>query len=292
MKVAGFTFIRNAIRYDYPIVEAIRSILPLCDYVVVAVGKSEDETLALVRGIVSDKIRIIETEWDDTLRDGAVLANETDKAFDAILDDVDWCIYIQGDEVLHEKYYETIKNALKKWKNDPNTEGVLLKYRHFYGSYDYIGTSRGWYRREIRIIKNTKSIRSYRDAQGFRKNDKKLKVRLVDAYMHHYGWVRPPEAQQLKQRNFNKYWHSEAYIQEKIPNVEAFDYGNVYGLTRYEGTHPAVMQPRVEALNWQFSFDPTLRKPPLKERFSKWIEDLTGWRMGEYKNYDLMENDE
>ena len=61
MKVAGFTFIKNALIYDYPIVEAIQSILPLCDEVVVAVGKSEDKTLELIQSIHPSKIRIIET---------------------------------------------------------------------------------------------------------------------------------------------------------------------------------------------------------------------------------------
>ena len=45
MKVTGFSFVKNAIIYDYPVVEAIRSILPICDVFVVAVGKSDDETL-------------------------------------------------------------------------------------------------------------------------------------------------------------------------------------------------------------------------------------------------------
>ena len=40
MKVTGFTFIRNAVINDYPIAEAINSILPLCDEVVVALGNS------------------------------------------------------------------------------------------------------------------------------------------------------------------------------------------------------------------------------------------------------------
>ena len=44
MKVTGFTFIRNAVKFDYPVVEAITSILPLCDDFVVAQRKSEDET--------------------------------------------------------------------------------------------------------------------------------------------------------------------------------------------------------------------------------------------------------
>jgi len=70
MKVAGFTFVRNALKYDYPVVQAISSILPLCDYVVVAVGKSEDATLDLVRSINDPKIHILETEWDDSLREG------------------------------------------------------------------------------------------------------------------------------------------------------------------------------------------------------------------------------
>jgi hypothetical protein len=45
LQISGFTFVRNAIKYDYPIVEAVRSILPLCDEVVVAVGDSDDDTL-------------------------------------------------------------------------------------------------------------------------------------------------------------------------------------------------------------------------------------------------------
>lgn len=49
MKVCGFTFIRNAEKYDFPIVEAITSILPICDKFVVAVGESEDNTRAIIK---------------------------------------------------------------------------------------------------------------------------------------------------------------------------------------------------------------------------------------------------
>lgn len=292
MTVAGFTFIRNALTYDYPIEAAIRSILPVCDFVVVAVGKSEDATLELIQSIDNQKIRIIETEWDDTLREGGrVLAVETDKAFDAIgVDEADWCFYIQGDEVLPDNTAKMIRQALKKWKNDKNTEGVLFKYRHFYGSYDFVGQSRKWYRREVRIIKNDKTIRSYRDAQGFRKNDRKLKVREIDAYIHHYGWVKDPRAQQLKQLNFNKLWHSDAVVSTMVADVAVFDYSQIDDLKRFDAPHPEVMQARVAALNWQFSFDPTERKLSVKERLSRFIEGLTGWRFGEYKNFRKIGN--
>ena len=82
MKISGFTFVKNALIYDYPIVEAILSILPICDDFVVAVGKSDDNTLELIKYIHPEKIRIVETEWDESMREGGqVLADETDKAF-------------------------------------------------------------------------------------------------------------------------------------------------------------------------------------------------------------------
>ncbi|HOG19509.1 MAG TPA: hypothetical protein PKW37_03600, partial [Salinivirgaceae bacterium] len=146
MKVTGFTFIRNAVKYDYPVVEAIKSILPICDNFVVAVGKSEDSTLDLIRSIDATKIKIIETVWDDSLREGGkVLADETNKAFAAIDTDTDWAFYIQGDEVVHEKYLDTIKSAMSKYKDNPKVDGLLFKYKHFYGSYDYVGSSLKWY---------------------------------------------------------------------------------------------------------------------------------------------------
>ncbi len=137
MKISGFTFIRNAIKNDYSIVEAITSILPICDEFVVAVGQSEDHTLGLIQGIKSDKIRIIETIWDDTKREGGhVFALETDKAYQAISPDADWAFYIQGDECVHEDDLNGILEAIKEHQENPEVEGLLFKYRHFYGSFD------------------------------------------------------------------------------------------------------------------------------------------------------------
>ena len=285
MIVAGFTFIRNAIKYDYPIVEAIKSILPLCDYVVVAIGDSDDRTEELITGLNEKKIRIIHTVWDESVPNGGVLAVETNKAFDAIGDDADWCFYIQGDEVFNSEQTNIVRASMLKYKDNAQTQGLLFHYRHFYGSYDYIGTARGWYRHEIRIIKNDKKIRSYRDAQGFRIEGKKLRVRLIDAYIHHYGWVRNPEAQQRKQLNFNKYWRTNEWISENVPDVESFDYSQVDGLSLYIGNHPEVIQPRIQKLNWKFTFDPTRQSPFLRKRILMWIEQKTSWRIGEYRNF-------
>ena len=178
MKVCGFSFVRNAAKFSYPVVEAIQSVLPMCDAFIMSVGNSEDGTMELIRSIDSDKIRIIESVWDDRKRkNGEVLAEETNKVFDQIPEEYDWAVYIQADEVLHEKYHPVLTEAMERWHDRTEVEGILFKYLHFFGSFDYHADSRSWYRNEIRIIKNYKQIRSYKDAQGFRIDGRKLNVK-------------------------------------------------------------------------------------------------------------------
>lgn len=286
MKVAGFTFIRNAIKYDYPVVEAITSVLPVCDEFIVAVGRSDDETLQLIKNINSPKIKIIETVWDDTLREGGqVLADETNKALKAVSADTTWAFYIQADECIHEKYLPAVKEAMLKWKDDRQVEGLLFNYLHFYGSYDYIGDSRKWYRKEIRIIRNNSGITSYRDAQGFRKDGEKLKVKPIDAFVYHYGWVKPPQLQQAKLEVFNRLWHDEEWMKKNIKQANEFDYSQIDSLAQFKDTHPAVMLQRIKNKNWKFTFDHSRKKLSLKSRVLMLIEQTMGWRIGEYKNY-------
>lgn len=290
MKVSGFTFVRNAVQYDYPVVEAITSILPLCDEFIVALGNSEDTTKELILSIGSPKIRIIDTVWDDSLREGGqTFALETNKAFDGISPDSDWAFYIQGDEVVHEKYHETIRQAMERYKDDSQVEGLLFNYLHFYGSYDYVGDAYRWYRREVRIIKNDKSIASYKDAQGFRKKPNiKINVKLIDAFIYHYGWVRDPRAMQGKQRSFNHFYFDDEWIDKHVGDSEAFDYSGIDALRPFEGTHPLVMQPRIDAMNWKFDHDISKNNLKLKDRTKRFIERLTGWRMGEFRNYKII----
>ncbi|MDI9309709.1 MAG: hypothetical protein QM535_05805 [Limnohabitans sp.] len=289
MKVAGFTFIRNAVKNDYSIVEAITSILPICDEFIVAHGNSDDETQALLESINSPKIKIIRTIWDDSVREGGrTFALETDKAFEAISPDVDWAFYIQGDECVHEKYLPLIKKEMENSLHDKSVNGLLFNYKHFYGSYDFFAHSRRWYRREIRIIRNLKGMHSYKDAQGFRFNNEKIKVKHIDAYIYHYGWVKPPGGLTNKVRNFNTFYtQDDNWIEEKYPVSSEFDYGNADRLLKFEETHPAVFQDRVTKSNWKFDFDPTQlsKKMPFRRKLLAFIEDTFGARLFEYKNY-------
>jgi hypothetical protein len=289
MKVCGFTFVRNAVKYDYPVVESIKSILPVCDKVIVCVGNSEDNTRGLIESISDAKIEILDSVWDDTLRTGgAVLAVETNKAFDAISNEYDWAFYIQADEVVHEKYLPLIKEGMQKYLNNRRVEGLLFKYTHFWGNYQYVGNSRRWYRNEIRIIRNNKQIRSYKDAQGFRISDRKLNVKKVDASIFHYGWVKNPNLIREKALNFNKYWHSDEWIEDKIKNELIGDLNNIDSLTIFHGTHPEVMFNRIAKKDWSFEFDVQKKNLGMKKQILLFIEKYTGKRLFEYKNYKVI----
>jgi glycosyltransferase involved in cell wall biosynthesis len=288
LKVSGFTFIRNAILLDYPIVASIQSILPLCDEVIVAVGNSDDDTLGLIQNI-DPKVKIIQTTWDDSLREnGRVLAVETDKALAAIDPAADWAIYIQGDEVMHQDDHLHILKAMTRFQHDQDLDGLLFDYLHFYGSYDYIGVSNNWYKKEIRIIKPGRGIFSFRDAQGFRKTpDQKLKVASANACVFHYGWVKDPWSMQRKQERFHKLWHDDAWLEKNIKEAEAFDYeDHIHELARFDGTHPQWINERLSERNWNFDVDISRRKRTLKNR----LKNILKW-MGidtNYANYTLI----
>ena len=105
MKVSGFTFLRNGQKLGYPFVASIRSVLPLVDEFVVALGASEDDTEKLVREIGDPKIRIIPTQWNERIRSdysvkGYVYGQQ--KSIALFNCTGDWAFYLEGDELVHE----------------------------------------------------------------------------------------------------------------------------------------------------------------------------------------------
>ena len=286
VKISGFTIVRNGIKLDFPLEASIRSILPVCDEVVVNVGESEDETLDLVRSIGDPRIRIIETEWDMTQRN-SVLGQETLRAMRACR--FPWGIYIQADEVLHERGAEELARAIQQHDADPVVEGLLVKYVHFYGDPNTIATNRRWYRREVRAVRLDPAldIRPYQGAQGFRVGPeyRKIRARLTGAEMFHYGWARPAQALKGK-RDLDHTMYPWRVKQHHKPLLPWFP-----GLRPFTGSHPAVVQGWADAR----AHDPERMVQPPKfglehVRFylSDVIERLTGARVFEFRNYKLV----
>jgi glycosyltransferase involved in cell wall biosynthesis len=285
VKVSGFTIVRNAVRLDFPLVESIRSILPICQEVVVNVGESEDDTLALVQSIGDPKIRVLETRWDSSKRDLA-FGEETLRAMRACRHP--WGVYIQADEVLHEDGAIELRRAIEENDGDPRVEGLLVRYLHFYGGLDTIATHRRWYRREIRAVRLDPQVdvRPYQGAQGFRVGPqfRKIRARLTGAQMFHYGWGRPAKALQAKRLVTRGFFpHKEPDTAPLLPWMP--------GIQPFNGQHPAVAREWVEARR----HDPERRIAPrffhpqhVRLYISDAIERLTGHRVFEFRNYTLV----
>ena len=141
MKISGFTIVRNAVKFHYPVVASITSILPICDEFIVNVGDSDDGTLELVRSIKDPKIKIIQTVWDMT-QGSAVLSEQTNIAFSHCAGD--WAFYLQTDEVVHEADLPRLRSCMRRYWHDPSVDALRFKWLHFYGSYYRYRIDHGW----------------------------------------------------------------------------------------------------------------------------------------------------
>lgn len=298
MKVSGFSYIRNGFEFGYPFLESIQSVLPFVDEFVMAVGDSTDGTREAILALNNPKIKIVDTTWDMTLREGGKLfAQQANIALDNITGDIGF--HIQADEVLHEEDSTIITSAINQLKNDTKIEGILFDFLNFYGGFHYIGSTRKWHRREIRIIRNKKNIRSYRDSQGFRfypsyqdwQQDhpgRALKVLYAPIRVFHYSYARNPKLMQKKSNFFNSFWHDDNWLKKHLPKKEEFDYNMVDAVKLFTGKHPKLMLEKVAKQDWDFKFDPKKSKFSAKGKLLHIIEKNTGYRIGEYKNYRII----
>lgn len=302
MKVSGFTYMRNSFIYGYPVIESIKSILPLCDEFIAVVGKSTDGTREAIEAIGSPKIRIIDTEWDPAMtKEGKIFAQQANIGLKAISSDSDWALHIQSDEVIHEDDLPEIRKAMEDNLHNKQVEGFLFNFVHFIGDYKHIGPTRKWHSREIRVLRNDPRYFSYRDSQGFRKytseeaynsgeKGEKLWVKRLNARIFHYSYCRNPYLLNSKSRKFQSYYNaSQASVNDYAEQGEPFDFHSVVDiLAPFTGTHPAVMQECIARQDWEFNYDPSKGYFKPRHRFLHEIEKITGWRIGEYKNYKLI----
>lgn len=251
MRISGFSFARNAVKLDYPLREALLSVLPAVDELVVAVapGDRADDTRGLVASIDDPKVRIVDAVWDDARRQLAY-SDLTNIALDACTGD--WCLYVQADEVLHEDDVPVVRERCAELLDDRRVEGMLFEYLHFFGDYEHVQRGQGWYPREIRLVRNGVGIRSVRDAQSFRRGkERRLAVARSGARIFHYGWARHPERMQAKVEAFWSHRVSPAEVEARCGNGRVLDYGPLGRLPRWEGEHPRVMRERIARMDWK-----------------------------------------
>jgi hypothetical protein len=287
MKISGFTIIRNAVKLDYPFIESIKSVLPVCDEFIISIGQCDDATETYLRTIDDPKIKIIYSPWNLENRvAGTELAIQTNIAMKHITGD--WGFYIQADEVLPDGYVDAVKANCEKYLNDSEVEGLVFEYVHFYGNYNYVCIGRNWYRREIRIVRTGIGVESYADAQGFRIKGRKLNSKKINVPIYHYGYVRKPEGHKNKNLEMSKFWHSDEEINKRFDASKPFIYENTQTLVPFKGVHPKIMEPRIAEVDWQFIYDAKNVKRKFKNVILDKYEALTGKRLFEFKNYKII----
>lgn len=285
MFVSGFSIVRNAVKYRYPVEAALRSIAPLCDEIVVNVGDSTDETLEVVRGIGDPKIRILESVWGDEVVVGNRMHSvQTNRALDECRGT--WCLYIQADEVLHEEDRPRVRAAMERYAGDTRVDGLVFDYLHFYGSFDWVGVGRRWYRREVRVVRKASGVRSVGGAQGFRVDGGKPRAALTGARIFHYGWAKRPEVALQKRLQ----WYRFA----RNPNWQSrprYSFRRLPGVRRFRRTHPAIMRDWIERYGWEFdprAYPRDWSWKSVKAIASDAVERATGWRLFEHRNFELI----
>jgi glycosyltransferase involved in cell wall biosynthesis len=300
--ISGFSMCRNADSLYYPVKESIESVLPIVDEFVVAIGEGYvgDKTRELIASINSPKIKIIDTVWDtDKFKYGSVHAQQTEIAMKACSGD--WLLYLQADEIIHERDHSEIVEACRSCLNEKKVDGFLFNYLHFWGDFDHLQDSHVWYDREIRIVRNDPSIHSWKSAQSFRrysnfdeskylnkKGTQKLNVKCLKANIYHYGWVRPPALMTKKINALDKI-HSH----QKERQLKPFSYGDLSKISKFTGTHPIVMNKWIEQSSWENDGSPSpdyLRHNELNAKVLTWIEKnfLGGKRIFSNHNFNKL----
>lgn len=289
MKISGFTFLRNGQKLGYPFVESLRSVLPLVDEFIIALGPCDDDTEKMLREIGDPKIRIIPTQWNEKIQNdysikGFVYGQQ--KSIALFNCTGDWAFYVEADEVIHENDLPKIRAAMEKHLDNPRVEALAFDFLHFYGNANTYAWSPRWYRSEVRIIRNTIPAWSteslYFNVVETHKKSRHPRAAHTGATVYHYGWVRSETQMNLKASAARNYGHDYTAAPKNYAQVDPAT------LKLFTGTHPKTMRDWLPKVGGIFQADPNykLSRREKKHRLMLKLEKWFGFRFNK-KHYRL-----
>jgi len=224
MKLAGTTFIRNGVQYDYSFKETILSLLECCDHVFVVEAGSDDGTAEILNTLPSENLTIItrtKQEWDGQKGTGyAKLCYFTDIAIQAAREaGYEYHLYVQCDEIIHEKSYPFIREAISM-----DAPGYMIKRVNLWAS--------PYYKLDVpveRLPCSTDIIRLAKTDYKAHGDAESLAVPFADiSYLnqiriYHNGFVRKREVMINKIKNMQQGVFEMIDYDKKLDQCEMFD---------------------------------------------------------------------
>jgi hypothetical protein len=297
MKLSGFTFVRDAVKCEYPAVESISSILPIVDEFVVNIGLPDiDGTVDLIQSIKDPKIKIIQNQWNPNLRTGGyVFAQQTNIALFNCMGK--WAFYLQTDEVIHEEDHSIIMDYVDRYIDDDRVEGLALKQLNFWGDYQTVlSVYPKWERRRCWIVKPHRFILSAGDAARFtvhpkfKENGRRLRAVEMDARLFHYHGIKSKKGLESKYRSARQYW-GEGRVSDQ--EVDFYKFYPRQFVSEYQGSHPKVMEDLIRkheskldhsSPQWRMELTPTEKKQWRKHKFLQYLPE----RFAVKRRYELV----
>ena len=152
--ISGFMIVKDVVKQGYPFVEAVASVLPICDEFLISEGYSSDSTFEIVEQLakLNRKIKVLRQEWPVSRR-YSILAEVTNALRRKCR--FEYMFSIQANEIVHEDSLGYIRSLSQIF---PNVQTFSFPFWHFIQRYKFYEDYR------LRFSKNLVGIEATGDA--------------------------------------------------------------------------------------------------------------------------------
>lgn len=202
--LAGITIVRNAVQYDYNIVQTVQSLLQFCDHVFIGECGSDDATIDLLHSHFGNnsQVSLIDTkkEWNETEGKYRLTACTNKVADTARFHNFTHQFYLQADEVASERSYKYIREAIQAPDN-----GFMCSRVNLWGSpYRVLNVPTDRQPCSTEVVRLTRAgMQAYDDAENIGCDDVNFGyVKQITIY--HMGFVRRRSVMKAKIMNMQR----------------------------------------------------------------------------------------
>lgn len=242
--LSGFVCVRNAVKFDYCVEEAVKSLIPVCDEVVISYGgvygEEDDGTLEIVKGLVKmdSRVRAVWYDWPNPERNIHWWTTWLNHARERLL--YDTMLGLDSDEVLDPAGYNQIRamtstgcsalfHRLNFWK-DP--QHLAPENRVCGTQVARLGPTSAWMCSDEPFPAVNPNIRT--KAEPF-----------PSLRIFHYGFLRKPDAFVKKADAIQNmfFGSTDARLAEQVAKGQRWDerdYFDGESLRKFDGQHPEV----------------------------------------------------